>query len=547
MTLLLRLLHQRLGLKPTHKVLIQRGVKVRTPDGAELLTDLYLGNVTTGAPTIMVRSPYGRSVFLAAFTAYPFAAQGFNVVLQSCRGTFGSTGVFDPHHDEQRDGLTTIEWIKQQSWYNGSIATYGPSYLGYAQWAVAAVAGSELKAMAMQATQADFAQMTYAGNSLALQNALTWTHMTMMMRNQRLLALRFILPWLRSKLEIKPRQWLTLPLDQMDAQVVGERVPFWQDWMQHSSANDPWWAPMNHHRTISDVKRPVSMVAGWYDIFIPYQMRDFSALRAAGCESRITIGPWRHTDSELSQAGVRDALEWFNDHLLGKHSTQRQKPVKLFVIGADEWREFDAWPPREALAERWYLQPNRKLVNQLAAESPADQYVYDPADPTPAVGGPALMELPFSVDNAAHEARPDVLAYTSSPLAQPRDLIGAISAELYVTSSTASADFFVRLCDVDQNGKSMNICDGLQRVSVCSSAPQRVPVEMWPTAYRLQAGHSLRVQISSGASPRWARNTGGSEPFTAATTLHRATQSIHHSPHCPSSITLPFCPLESGQ
>lgn len=542
MSFFFRLMLKRLGIVQTHPVSIRRDLKVPMPDGAELLTDLYIGNEAPGTPVIMIRSPYGKSASLAGASAYPLASQGFNVVMQCCRGTFGSSGKFDPHHDEQRDGLATIEWIKQQPWYGGSIATFGMSYLGYTQWAVAAPAGPEVKAMAMQVTLADFSRMTYVGNSFMLQNALSWTNMVTKMQHQRFFILRFIVASLLGLPSITKQQWQTLPLAGMDKKVAGTRVDFWQDWVQHDSADDPWWAPMNHHQSIDEIKRPISMVAGWFDIFIPWQMRDFIALRKAGVESRITIGPWRHTDMELGRTGMHDAIDWFNRHLLGKNTASQTKPVKLFVIGADEWRYFDDWPPRESTFERWYLQPERRLLERPAPESAPDQYRYDPADPTPSIGGPALEATPFSVDNTALETRTDVIAYTSAPLAQQRDFIGPVTADLFVSSSAPSADFFVRLCDVDAQGISRNICDGLQRVTLAAAGvPQQIRVELWPTAYRIAQGHRVRVQISSGAFPRWARNLGDGSPMAQATEPRTAMQSIYHSATYPSAVILPFC------
>jgi putative CocE/NonD family hydrolase len=270
-------------------------------------------------------------------------------------------------------------------------------------------------------------------------------------------------------------------------------------------------------------------------------MRDFTALCQAGCEARITVGPWGHTDIDLGATAMQDALEWFNRHLRGMKPEPRER-VKLFVIGADEWRYFDSWPPRESVVEHWHLQPERKLLDRPAPESTADHYVYDPADPTPSIGGPMLSPGSFSVDNAKLEARADVLTYTSEPFLEQRDIIGPVAAELHVSSTAASADFFVRLCDVNAAGVSKNICDGLQRIKIKSAgAPQRVRVEMWPTAYRIAKGHRLRVQISSGAFPRWARNLGGNESFARATQLHRGTQSIYHSSERPSAVIVPIC------
>ncbi len=539
MKFIFRRMMKRLGIEQTHPVTIRRDIRVPTPDGEELLTDLYLGDPSGRAPVIMIRSPYGKSVMLAAGSAYPLAAQGFNVVMQSCRGTFGSTGKFDPHHDEQRDGLTTIAWITRQPWYGGVIGTYGMSYLGYTQWAVAAAAGPEVKAMAMQVTLADFSQMTYSGDAFMLENALSWTHMVTGMKNGGLFFFRYLISMFLGRSMISPAQWRTLPLASMDEKIIGERVGFWQDWVEHESSRDPWWAPMGHHQTIPSVLRPITMAAGWFDIFLPWQLKDFIALRAAGCEARITIGPWRHTDDGLGKTGMRDAIDWFRVHLQGEPSREQRKPVKLWLIGADEWREYDQWPPREAVSERWYLQPGQQLSPAVPPASAADSYLYDPDDPTPSVGGPALSVRPHSVDNTELEKRDDVLIYTSVPMAAHCDLIGPVTAELCVSSTAVSADFFVRLCDVDTDGVSRNICDGLQRVMiVANDQPQRVGVELWPTAYRLAKGHRLRVQVSSGAFPRWARNPGGGEPLATAATPRQATQTIHHSPEWPSAVVV---------
>jgi len=541
MSFVYRLMLKRLGIVATHRVSIRRNLKVKAPDGVELLTDLYLGMPDARAPVIIVRSPYGKGAFIAANTAYPLASQGFNVVLQCCRGTGGSSGQFDPHHDEQRDGLATIEWAKRQSWCNGSMATFGGSYLGYTQWAVAGAAGPEVKAMAMQVTLSDFSRMTYSGNSLMLRNALTWTY-TMTMAKKPFALLRMMLSRLRGAPTIRDDQWRLLPLTTMDRRVAGEPVPFWQDWMQHCSADDPWWAPMSYFESIAQLKRPITMVAGWFDIFVMWQMRDFTALQQAGCEARITVGPWQHTDSGVISAGLPDAIDWFNRHLLGKSTAPQTKPVKLYVMGANQWRYFDAWPPRESVTERWYLQPQRELSDQIPHDSPADRFRYDPADPTPAIGGPALESAAPSVDNSVLEVRADVLTYTSQSFAKARDIIGNVVADLHVSSTAASADFFVRLCDVDSAGVSRNICDGLQRVGIeASDTPQRVRFELWPIAYRMAQGHRLRVQVSSGAFPRWARNLGGREPLAEATELRVATQSIYHSPAYPSAVVVPFC------
>lgn len=539
MKFLFEMMLKRLKIERTHAVSIQRDIKVPMPDGAHLLTDVYMGDPTGKAPVVLIRSPYGKSPMFAAMGAYPLAARGFNVVMQCCRGTWGSTGTFDPHHDEQRDGLATIEWIKQQSWYDGAIATYGMSYLGYTQWAIAASAGPEVQAMAMQVTLSNFSHMTYAGDSMMLENAFSWTHMMTGMKNGGMFFARYVLSMVLGREMLNDKHWKVLPLADMDVKNAGERVKFWQDWIQHDSSKDPWWAPMSHRESINKINRPITMVAGWYDIFLPWQLKDFTALRDAGCETRLTIGPWSHSDQELAREGVHDALDWFAKHLLGKPLQHRPKAVKLFVIGADEWRYFDAWPPRESTEERWYLHPDKKLSTVMPPSSEPDQIRYDPANPTPSIGGPALSSKPCVVDNRALEARNDVLTFTSEPLASAHEFIGPVFADLYVTSTAPSADFFVRLCDVDPHGISRNICDGLQRHSFTNIAePSHVRIELWPTAYRLPKGHRLRVQVSNGAFPRWTRNLGTNDKLGKGVQMRAATQSIYHAPSAASSIVV---------
>lgn len=524
---------------PRYGVDVRRDVPVPAGDGVALLTDVFTPKDLPRAPTVLVRSPYGRRPFGLSL-AGPFATQGYVAVVQSCRGTAGSGGDFDPHHDERSDGLATLEWIEQQPWFDGTIVTYGPSYLGYTQWAVAAAAGPSLKAMAMQVTLSDFSRMTYAGGSLMLENALSWTHFVVSMRTalgKLAMALRMLL----GRDAVSPQQWLALPLETLDARVTGQRVSFWRDWMEHGSFDDPWWEPMDFHRTIPDVRRPITLTSGWQDIFTPWSLRDFEALTRAGAPARITIGPWRHVEASSGVAAIQDALDWFAEQIDGRPGAPRE-PVKLYVMGAGEWRQFDRWPPKESAPTTWFLQPDGGLAEEPPPESPPDTYRYDPADPTPSIGGPALASVPFSVDNRELEARSDVLCFTSAPLPEDLDVIGVPVADLYVESSAASADFFVRVCDVDIAGVSRNVCDGLQRLATPAGAgPQRLRVELWPTAYRFPRGHRLRVQVASGAFPRWARNPGTGEPLATAVEMRAAGQSVHHAPERPSVLTLPVC------
>jgi putative CocE/NonD family hydrolase len=214
------------------------------------------------------------------------------------------------------------------------------------------------------------------------------------------------------------------------------------------------------------------------------------------------------------------------------------------MMGADEWRTLEDWPP-PADAHRLFLHSGGNLDDTLpAADSPPCHYRYDPADPTPVLGGAVFLPPTGSVDQAPLEARPDVLCYTGAPLAADLDIIGPVTLELFARSSLDYTDFVGRLCDVHPDGRSFNVCDGLLRVTPGAGTPQadgslRLEVALWPTAYRFRRGHRLRLQVASGAHPRWSRNLGTGDPLLTATRLVAADQTIYQDAAHPSALVLP--------
>ncbi len=540
MTFASRFMGQALKLPPpsARDVDVERDLRVPMPDGAVLLADRYVPRGADRPPLLLVRSPYGRRRSWGLLLGRLFAERGFQAVIQSCRGTFGSGGTLDPFGpDEHDDGLATVAWLREQPWYPGSFGTCGPSYLGMTQWAIAAGAGPDLRAIAVQVTTADFRGPFYPGGSFSLDTAFSWMSRTK--GQERPLAT------LRNRLSERGRRPLLrhLPLRDLDRLATGHVVPYWQDWLVHDAPGDGFWKDRRFQGTLSEVTAPVSMVSGWHDIFLPLQLRDYAALRAAGRDPYLLIGPWRHADQESVQAWITESLTWLRAHLAGESGALRREPVRIFVTGLDEWRSLPAWPP-ETRPHRWHLHPGGVLAQPAPAASEPARYTYDPADPTPNLAGPVELSGKARVDNRNLEARPDVLTYTSAPLAGDLTLMGEVSAELCVASSREHTDFFARLCDVDASGTSLNICDALLRLA--PGRPERQPdgtirarFTLWPTAHLFRRGHRLRLQVSSGAYPRYARNTGTGEPLATATTLAAAEQTLFHDPGHPSAIILP--------
>jgi uncharacterized protein len=216
--------------------------------------------------------------------------------------------------------------------------------------------------------------------------------------------------------------------------------------------------------------------------------------------------------------------------------------MRVYVMGAREWQDYDHWPPREAEPQRLYL-GDGSLGDAPNASVRPSTYTYDPADPTPSVGGRLLLAGAGRKNNNALEKRPDVVTFTSAPLAEELRIVGELSAEIWMSSTRPTWDLFVRLCEVDARGRSFNVSDGLIRVAAAGGdGPQLVRLQLSPTAQVFARGHRLRIQVSSGAHPRFARNLGSDESADAGTAMFAAEQTIFHDADHPSSVVLPVLP-----
>ena len=542
MSLVDRIMAKAGGLPPagTSDIRVERDLQAKMPDGAVLLADRWFAPATVATdPIVLIRTPYGRRQ-MGVFGRI-FAARGYQVVIQSVRGTFGSGAAdFDPFHHEQGDGVATLDWMAVQPWFTGSVGTFGASYMGLTQWALAADPPPYLRAMALQVTTARVRDIVYPGGTFALETGAVWVNQ---LRIQEQPARKLLRALITSRRQVA-RAYTTLPLADADLEALGLRIPFYQDWLEHSAVDDPWWDDLDWSK---DVERtpPASLLAGWYDLFLPGELEDFRRLRQAGRESRLTIGPWTHASPRGGRASIQDGLEWFDAHLRsagpGTRRPSAYPPVRLYVMGSKRWVHVEDWPPPFTV-ERWHLQPGRRLSPGAPSAGPPDRYRYDPADPAPGLGGPSLDPVRAGKRNQRRrESRPDVLVYTGDALVRDLTVAGPVNAELWVSCSRPSFDVFVRLCDVEPSGKSYNVCDGIIRVA--ADGLTRVRVALWPTAHTFRRGHRVRVQLSGAAHPLYARNLGSGEPLGSAVAMHPGEQEIFHDPEHPSGIELPVSPI----
>ena len=453
-----------------------------------------------------------------------------------------------PFFNEEADGRATLDWIARQPWFNGSLGLFGSSYLGYTQWAIAAAAPPYVKAMVPSITTANLpASMFPVDHALSLDTTARWTLLTVG-PDHTPSALEML--WLT----IPPGQdqylaeaFQHLPLNEIDVAVTGHPIDFLRDWLEHPTRNDPHWQPVDFRRTFADVKLPAHLVTGWYDMFLRYQLEDYQLLKAAGQQPYLTVGSTAHTSGGNFTAVTREGLAWFDAYLKNDPSRLRPHPVRILVMGShrEAWREMDDWPP-PAQEARYFLHSKRRLtIDQPADVSLPDRYIYDPGNPTPAYGGPLLSFSAGPHDQRALENRSDVLTYTTEPLGEEIEVIGSPRVELYVRSSSAHTDFVTRLCDVQPDGRSINLCDGFVRLAPGQGEPQpdgslKITIELWPTANCFQREHRLRLQVCSGAHPRLSRNLGRGEPLATATDWQGAEQLIYHDAAHPSALILPI-------
>ncbi|WP_254151172.1 CocE/NonD family hydrolase [Candidatus Chloroploca mongolica] len=538
------------GLRPPeYAVAVEYDLPVPMPDGTVLYADRFFPRASGQFPTILIRTPYGRPSETrllgpgGLMGAALFAERGYNVVVQGVRGRFRSGGVFEPFVHEQEDGRTTLDWIAAQPWFEGNLGMWGPSYLGYTQWAVAADAPPFLKAIMPVIATSRFSHSFYPGGPFAYESSLRWaTYLEA--TNRRSLDLVALVRVLRPQREATLAATLaSAPLAEADRRATGAVQPFFQQWLAEPGPDGAYWSRVDFDRSLARVTPAVHLVAAWYDIFLRDQLADYTDLLAADARPYLTVLAGHHTSKSILGASVREGLVWF-DALLRGRDVPRRRAVRLALLGAHETHEMDFWPPPAQL-QRFYLHAGGWLRETRAQEAPASSFEYDPHDPTPSVGGPVLSPDGGARNQARVEARHDVLLFTSAPLEAPLDVLGYVRLEVFVRSNLAYFDLVGRLCAVDPDGRSINVCEGAIRVEpgVGERQPDgslRLELDLWATARRFHAGQRLRLHICSGAHPRWNVNSGdGRALIDAVPAGLRAQQMVFHDAEHPSVLLLP--------
>jgi putative CocE/NonD family hydrolase len=526
---------------------VQRNLAVTAADGTQLLLDHHhprprRGSGQPGAGVLVwIRTPYGRMGI--GLIAKRFAKAGAHVVVEALRGTDGSGGEWDPFSIRSEDAAAVLAHLRNQRWFPDVIVSWGLSAIGYASWALAEIDVPEWRLAILQDSPSELREgLVYPGGIFAgkvllgFTGGVEWQH-----EHWRASLPRTMLASVRSARRAN-KVLAGLPLGTADERLVGHRVGYFRDWLAHEH-DDEYWKSLDRRRTAASMPAMVHLATGWYDIFLASTLADYRALRQAGKTVRLVIGPWYHGRGAIDREYRADVDRWFA--ATNHDATPARTPVRVHVGGANEWRDLADWPPPRFHSGVWYLHPGGALSTDLPPTSAPDRYRYDPAHPTPSIGG-AVENFDGTAgakDNRKLELRSDVLTYTSDVLTHDLEVIGPVSATVVFRSTLEYTDIHARLCDLHPDGRSLNLCDGARRLRPeqpkAADDTRIVEVDLVAVAHVFRAGHRIRLQVSSGAHPRLVRNTGTDEPLATATRLRPADQEVFHDPAHLSTLTLP--------
>ncbi len=535
---------------------VVRKFNVRIPvrDGITLSADMALPE-SLPAPAVLVRTPYGKSSDRAAKRATTFAEHGYALVHVDVRGRGDSDGVFQPYRNDGKDGADVIDWLAARDWCSGEVATFGASYGGRVQWLTALERPPALRAMVCMVTPSD--PFVEIATGLPTPMHINWHR-----------AVDGRVPQYREDVD-----WMAVyrhrPLATMD-EAAGFFSANWREELRHRTL-DEWWEPVRYQHRIAEIDVPVLHISGWYDDEEIGTPANFAAMVAAGrAGQRLLMGPWGHAVNRSRTVGDVDfgpsalidldgsVLGFLDEHVKGIKHDPAPAPVRIFVMGANEWRDERAWPPPDATQAVFYLSctghansrfgEGALVSSPVAEEQPAEEWIHDPSRPVPFITDASSAQIGGPDDYQGVESRGDVLVFTSEPLAEELEIIGPVRLIAHVATSAADTDITAKLLDVHPGGFAQRLCDGVVRLRYRDGFDQERPVvpgevyeveiRMWDTCVRLAPGHRLRVEVASSAFPKYDVNLGTGGDMITETDGVLATNRLWHTPSRPSRLIL---------
>jgi len=560
-----------------YAVTFERNVAVTMRDGVILHADIYRPHAEGKYPVLLQRTPYDKNNgFSFGLKA---AARGYVAIVQDVRGRYTSDGEWYVFKHESEDGYDTIEWAAALSYSDGRVGMWGGSYVGATQMLAAITHPPHLAGICPVVTSSNYHEnWTYQGGAFEQWFNESWTSGLAedTLHRQVVKAADATQGMNRLPLTGYP---LFAFSELRTSDLTASVAPYFLDWLAHPSYDDYWkrWSIEEH---FSDIHVPVLTIAAWYDIFLGGSLRNYMGLKDKGGSEAarrgqhllVTIGGHSGGGRKIGDVDFGPAaaeydegeitLSWYDYLFKNTQNEFAQKPVKIFVMGSNVWRQEDDWPLARAQSAKYFLhsqgranslQGDGTLSSAAPAGEPADQYMYDPANPVPTVGGPLCCDPkrwpPGPRDQRSVEARNDVLVYSTPPLSQDLEVTGPVTLELYARSSAIDTDFTGKLVDVAPDGFARNVTEGILRARYRTSRERTEPlhpgeiyklsIDLWSTSNVFLKGHVLRLEVSSSNFPRFDRNLNTGEPAASSQKFVSATNAIYHDAQHPSVLVLP--------
>ena len=560
---------------------VLKDVPVKMRDGVTLLADVWLPDAKGKFPVLVYRTPYGKARAPKEWTTFDKAvARGYALVIQDVRGRYASGGEFDPYRNEGRDGYDTIEWAAAQPWSNGVVGTFGLSYPGAVQWLAAIEDPPHLKAMVPAMTFSTPRNFFYSGGVFD-GSWLDWIWFNIAPDARK----RKHLPGPETRKEAaaawkSEQQRLESFLPMAELPDLKQVAPFYYEWLSHPPAS-AWWDWAELRGKYDRVHAAVLNISGWYDeAYGPDgATTNFNGLVAArrgeaSPRTATMIGAWTHGELERSKAGEREfgksaavdydeiILRWMDHYLKGvDNGIEKEKPVRIFVMGANTWRDEDAWPLARAKQTSLYFSSLKGSGGALSlldvASQPGEPFAEFVSDPAHPLTDP--YEEFGARDYRSFAGRKDVLLFDSAPLSSDMEVTGPITAEMYVSADVPDFDLWVRVLDVSPDGAAYNLMSpGLDVLRTSyrngSETPEflepgkigRLELNRLLTSNVFQKGHRVRVQVSGAFFPHFSRNLQTGKSEITASGMRVGHIRVYGDAEHASQIVLPVIPAEAG-
>jgi hypothetical protein len=561
-------------------VTIEHGVAVKMRDGTVLRADIYRPNTDGKFPVILKRTPYDKHNDDSVVFGLKGVARGYVVINQDVRGRYTSDGEWYPFLHESEDGYDTVEWAAALPYSDGRVGMYGGSYVGATQMLAAIAHPPHLAGICPVVTASNYHDgWTYQGGAFEQWFNESWTSGLAQDTLNRMVSRRTNALNGIDKEPLTEYPLFPLPQNSSNRELMRGLAPYFLDWLAHPDYDDYWkrWTIEDH---FADIRVPALTIAAWYDIFLGGSLRNYIGLKehagntAARDGQRLVVTIGGHAgagqkvgDVDFGPEAPFDedeiTFQWY-DHLFKNISNEfaGARRVKLFVLGANQWRDEDDWPLARAKDTKYFLSSDGRansvkgdgtLEKTAAHAGGSDEFNYDPANPVPTVGGPLCCDgthlEPGPRDQSSVEARPDVLVYSTAPLANDLEVTGPVRLELFAKSSGIDTDFTAKLVDVGPDGFAQNLTEGIIRARYRNSQEKPEPlrqgqsykldIDLWATSNVFRKGHKIRLEISSSNFPRFDRNMNIGEGPAHAQKPVSVTNTVLHDAGHPSALILP--------